>query len=287
MFAGMYIRRKIRVAVLDLYEGQPNQGMRCLREILLHFAEEQQLDLEWEEFEVRIEQQVPDLSFDLFISTGGPGSPLDSENCEWEKKYFGWMEQVERYNAAKEHHFKKHVFCICHSFQLACRHYAIAQVTKRKSTAFGVFPIHMLTEGKKEPVFSGLKDPFYAVDSRDYQVIQPDKARLRKIGAHVLAIEKERPHVPLERAVMAIRFNSYMIGTQFHPEADAVGMSMYLQREDKKETVIAEHGAQKWSTMIEQLNDPDKIMWTQEHVIPNFLKKAIAQFQDAGEPVDG
>jgi len=95
---------------------------------------------------------------------------------------------------------------------------------------------------KERARFCRLHDPFYTVDSRDYQVIQPDEGRIKQLGAHVLAIEKERPHVPLERAVMAIRFSSYMIGTQFHPEADATGMSMYLQREDKKKTVIAEHG---------------------------------------------
>jgi len=83
--------------------------------------------------------------------------------------------------------------------------------------------------------------------------------------------------VPLERAIMAIRFNRYMLGTQFHPEADASGMSMYLQREDKKKTVIENHGVEKWKSMIEQLNDPDKIMWTNAHVIPNFLQQATNQ----------
>jgi len=170
---------------------------------------------------------------------------------------------------------KKHVLFICHSFQLACRYFEIAGITRRKSTAFGVFPVHLQEDGKNEPIFAGLHDPFYTVDSRDYQVIQPDEGRIKQLGAHVLAIEKERPHVPLERAVMAIRFSSYMIGTQFHPEADATGMSMYLQREDKKKTVIAEHGEEKWRSMIEQLDDPDKIRWTYSHVIPNFLDNAL------------
>jgi len=71
--------------------------------------------------------------------------------------------------------------------------------------------------------------------------------------------------------------SSYMIGTQFHPEADATGMSMYLQREDKKKTVIAEHGEEKWRSMIEQLDDPDKIRWTYSHVIPNFLDNALKE----------
>jgi hypothetical protein len=78
---------------------------------------------------------------------------------------------------------------------------------------------------------------------------------------------------------MAIRFNEYMIGTQFHPEADAEGMTMYLQRNDKKKTVIENHGKEKWKSMIEQLNDPDKIMSTQAHVIPNFLSIAVEHLQ--------
>jgi len=52
-------------------------------------------------------------------------------------------------------------------------------------------------------------------------------------------------------------------------------MSMYLQRDDRKHTVIAEHGEAKWRSMIEQLNDPDKILWTYSHIIPNFLDSAL------------
>jgi len=99
------------------------------------------------------------------------------------------------------------------------------------------------------------------------------------MGGSILAIEKERPHVNLERAIMAARFNEYMIGTQFHPEADAIGMSMYLQTEEKKKTVIENHGEAKWSSMIEHLNDPDKIMHTYQHILPNFLRVATHSLQ--------
>ena len=124
-----------------------------------------------------------------------------------------------------------------------------------------------------------MKDPFYAVDSRDYQVIEPNHNQLNSIGAKVLAIEKERPHILLERAIMAVRFNSYMIGTQFHPEADAIGMSMHLQTEEKKKTVIENYGFEKWASMIEHLNDPDKIMYTYAHILPNFISDAVKSLQ--------
>jgi|HubBroStandDraft_1064217.scaffolds.fasta_scaffold14440_2 homoserine O-succinyltransferase len=270
-------KKRVRVAILDLYEGQANQGMRCIRELLADFSLNHDLRLTVDEFEVRLEKKVPDLSYDIYISSGGPGSPLDSINTAWEEAYFGWLELVESHNRTADPATRKHVLFICHSFELICRHYAIAEVTSRRSTAFGVFPIHLLEGAAEEPVFAGLQDPFYAVDSRSYQVIQPDHQRIADMGGRILAIEKERPHVPLERAIMAIRFSNAMIGTQFHPEADPTGMSMYLRRDDRKQTVIAEYGEEKWKSMIDQLEDPDKIRWTYSHVIPNFLSYAFEQ----------
>jgi hypothetical protein len=80
---------------------------------------------------------------------------------------------------------------------------------------------------------------------------------------------------------MALRFNQYFIGTQFHPEADPIGMLMYLQREDKKKTVIENHGEEKWRSMLEHLQDKEKIIWTHNHVIPNFLNHAVGELVDA------
>lgn len=272
------MKRPIRVAILDLYEGQANEGMRCIRDLLRRFGNDNYARMEWDEFEVRINNQLPDLSYDIYISSGGPGSPLDSRGGQWEREYFSWLQQVENYNKSADHALKKYVLLICHSFQITCRYYELAKITKRRSTAFGIFPVTMLEDGLREPVFSGLENPFYAVESRDYQVVQPNEERLQASGAKLLAIEKERPHVPLERAVMAIRFNKYMIGVQFHPEADAEGMTMYLQREDRKRMVIENYGPKKWQSMISSLNDPGKIIWTQAHVIPNFLLMATTQF---------
>jgi homoserine O-succinyltransferase/O-acetyltransferase len=271
--------KAVRIAILDMNEGKPNQGMRCIREILNQFGDANNIDLEWDEFEVRLQQQIPDLSYDIYISSGGPGSPLESEGSQWESVYFKWLDNVLDFNAGDNNVQKKKVFFICHSYQLVCRYLKIAVVSKRKSTAFGVFPIHLLPAGTEEPVFNGLKNPFYSVDSRDFQVVAPNHNKLHQMGATILAIEKERPHVPLERAIMAIRFNEHMIGTQFHPEADPTGMSMHLQTEDKKKTVIENYGQEKWQSMIDQLNDPDKIMWTYAHILPNFLSLAIESFQ--------
>ena len=270
-------KAKIRIAILDLYEGQPNQGMRCIRDIISHWSQSNELDVQKNEFDVRLKNEFPDTSHDIYISSGGPGSPLESRFKNWDIGWCHWLNEMVRWNENPSHSQKKYILFICHSFQLASRYFNVGLVRKRRSTAFGVFPVHMLEAGKEEPVFDGLKDPFYAVDSRDFQVVQPNNDLLNNMGGNVLCIEKERSHVPYERAMMGIRFNKYMIGAQFHPEADPIGMKIRLEGEDKKKTVIENYGEEKYKSMLEQLNDPDKILWTHTHVLPNFLNQAVEQ----------
>jgi homoserine O-succinyltransferase len=268
-------KSSVRIAVLDLYDGHPNQGMRCIHEILDSWSTQVSVNTTIDYFEVRKELSLPDLSYDMYISSGGPGSPLESRYEDWDIAWCEWLDEIIRWNNNPDNERKKYVFFICHSFQLACRYFNAGVVCKRRSTSFGVFPVHLLKESKQENVFQGLRDPFYAVDSRDYQVIQPLKSSIEEMGGAVLCIEKPRPHVPYERAVMGIRFNKYMVGTQFHPEADAAGMKIYLSTEEKRKTIIENHGEEKLLDMLAHLSDPDKIVLTQSKVLPNFLTHSL------------
>ncbi|MBL7856341.1 MAG: GMP synthase [Cyclobacteriaceae bacterium] len=248
--------------------------MRGIRQLIEEFEADCHMMVKYEIFDVRLKAEVPDLNFDLYISSGGPGSPLDSEGSLWEKRYFGLVDDIRAYNAQHPEK-KKHMLMICHSFQIFCRYYGYGVVSKRKSTSFGVMPVHKTFEGHHDPLFRSLNDPLWAVDSRDYQITQPNMEKIDAGGGALLCIEKFRPHVDLERAVMAIRFDEAFIGMQFHPEADAVGMRMYLLREEKKELVIEKHGEKKYWEMLDHLNDPDKIMLTYATVIPRFLMIAL------------
>ena len=264
----------IRIAILDLYEGVPNEGMRGIRQLIEEFEVDFRCPVKYDLFDVRLQASVPELDYDVYISSGGPGSPLDSAGSLWERKYFSLMEGIRLHNQQFPLE-KKHVLLICHSFQVFCRYYSYGLVSKRKSTSFGVTPIHKTMEGHHDPLFRSMGDPFWAVDSRDYQITEPNFAKIQSGGGAVLSLEKYRPHVDLERAVMSIRFDDAFVGTQFHPEADAPGMRMYLLREDKKELVIEKHGEKKYWEMLEHLNDPDKIMQTYSTVVPRFLMTAL------------
>lgn len=257
-----------------MYEGTANEGMRGIREIIEAFAVDNHKEVRYDIFDVRSNADVPGLEYDAYISSGGPGSPLDSAGSLWEQRFFALMEAIKHHNQEMPEQ-PKHVFLICHSFQVFCRYYEFGVVSKRKSTSFGVMPCHKTDEGQHDPLLRSLNDPFWVVDSRDYQLTQPDIDKIEEDGGSVLCIEKFRPHVKFERAVMAIRFDNAFFGTQFHPEADATGMRKYLLRDDKKKIVIDKFGEEKYWDMLEHLNDPDKIMLTHNTVLPRFLMNAL------------
>lgn len=267
--------KKIKVAVIDMNNGAANQGMRGIIEILGKYEQDHDVAFSLEIFDLRQKGELPGLDHNLYISTGGPGSPYDGEGEDWENRFFELLEKIHEHNLSGEQE-KKYVFLICHSFQLACRKFGLGNVTERKSNAFGIFPINLTEEGEQEPFFKGLTNPFYSVDSRDWQVIEPDEAAFAAFGAKILALEKERPNVDLERCIMAIRFSDEIIGTQFHPEADPTGMRMHLLREDKKKSIIENHGEEKYYDMLDSLEHPERISLTQSVILPNFITKAIS-----------
>jgi homoserine O-succinyltransferase/O-acetyltransferase len=260
----------IKVAILDLYNGIPNQGMRCIKELVqAHPA-----NLEYQVFDVRQHNEVPRAEdFDIYISSGGPGNPSEGDGV-WDKKYFDLIDTLWQHNLVAENH-KKHIFFICHSFQMVCGHFGLGEVTRRQSTSFGIFPVHKTLRGKLDPIFEGLYDPFFAVDHRDYQLVQPDLKVFRKFGATILALEKIRTHVEYERAIMAVRLSPEFVGVQFHPEADAVGMAAHFEKVENKQKVIDNHGEKKYKTMIRDLHDPKKIAFTHKTLIPTFLNNAL------------
>ncbi len=258
-----------RLAILDMYDGAPNQGMRCIKDIVLQFAGK----VDYEVFDVRGKAEVPDLSFDFYLSTGGPGNPLEGDG-NWDAKYYAWLQAVWTWNQHQTE--KKPVFFICHSYQMAVNFFNLAEVTDRRTMSFGTFPVHLTDAGAEEHIFDGLNNPFWAADFRFYQVTQPNEDRFEELGASILALEKIRPHVPLERAIMAIRFSPEMIGVQFHPEADPEGMISHFIEPERREAVITEHGAEKYHRMLADMRHPRRIMHTYNRILPQFIEQAIA-----------
>lgn len=261
----------LRAALLDMYNGEKNRGIPMLRDMLGRYDH----SISFDHFDVRARNEVPDLSYDIYLFSGGPGDPLESDK-PWFEPFYSLIEDLWQWNRY-DNEPKKHVFFICHSFQMACHHFRLGEVSERFKMSFGTYPVHKTHWGKEEPFFQGLPDPFYIADFRRYQVTKPNLERFREMGAHILSLEKLRPHVHFERALMAVRFSPEMIGTQFHPEADPAGLLSYFMEPERKKSIVEEHGEARYDRMLRDLANPQKIRRTFETLIPRFLENAIEQ----------
>lgn len=255
----------IQVAILDMNDGNANMGINCLIDIVTTWGKRKKLLIQYQVFEVRKKQEIPSLNFDIYLSSGGPGSPIDSQHLNWDIKYTQWLNTILK--------SKKLVLLICHSFQIACRHFNLGNVCLRKSKQLGVLPVHYT---QTDSLFEGLPDPFFTLESRLYQIIEPQDDILKKMGAKIIALEKQRPEVPLERAIMGIQFSPNMYGVQFHPEGDAKKLIPYFNRSDIKNSMINEFGILKWENTMQLLERPDTIENTYQNFIPNFLDKLLS-----------
>lgn len=260
---------KLKLAILDMYEGTRNLGMTNIQDIVQMFR----TDLDYQVFDVRSAVKVPDLSHDIYIFSGGPGNPLVGDES-WLAPFHDLIDELWHYNRSEEGP-KKYVFFICHSFQMACHHFGLGEINRRRKKSFGTFPVHKTLQGEHEWLFSLLDEPFWVADFREYQVVQPNHERFLAIGAQLLCVEKDRPHLELERAMMAVRFSPEMIGTQFHPEADPKGMREYFAEPERMAAILDEYGQEKYDNMVTHLNDPGKIARTHATILPLFLKDAI------------
>lgn len=264
----------IKIAILDLYNGIANKAIGGFEKILQQYRARHHVDLVWQVFDVRKSNHLPDTSFDIYISSGGPGNPF-SQDEEWDKSYFKLINKLFAHNASLSKS-KKHVLFVCHSFQLLCRQYGLGEVSLRNIPSFGVVEVDFVNDGNEDVVFNGVSDPFYVVDSRSWQVTNLDLDAFQKMGAGLLAIERDRGN-GLPRALMAIRFDDYFVATQFHPEVEPDVMQLRLQMDDNKQDVINEYGEEGYQRMLDELYEEQKLIHTYKTIIPNFLNEAINQ----------
>ena len=271
---GIMNKPQIKVATIDLYNNERNEGMRCIKEIVADAGKKNNnIDLKYDVFETRYKGDIPDLSYDIFISSGGPGSPFEDEDKKWDKDYLTLLDKIWNHNQKSEQ--KKYIFFICHSFQMMARYFQFGEVNQRFINSFGVMPFIKTDEGKNDPIIKDLTDPFYAADIRHWQVVNPNQKKIDEFGAKILSWEIPEEENKDNPAITSIRISNEIAGTQFHPEADPESMLFHFKQDERKKFIIDRYNEDRYWEMIGLLEQPDKIKLTRKTVIPTFLNNAI------------
>lgn len=268
-------KQKVKIVTIDLYNNERNEGMRCIREIVTDAINaNRDIEITYDVFETRYKGEIPDLNFDIFISSGGPGSPFEDEDKQWDKDYFTLLDKIWRHNQNSNDQ-KKYMFFICHSFQMMARYFQFGEVNRRFINSFGVMPFEKTEDGKNDIILQNLSNPFYAADIRHWQVVNADNKIINELGAKILSWEIPENENKNNPAITAVRISDEIVGTQFHPEADPESMLYHFRLEERKNFIINRYNEDRYNEMIEWLEHPDKIKLTRKTVLPNFLNRAI------------
>jgi GMP synthase-like glutamine amidotransferase len=264
----------LRIVIVDMNAGVKNHAMRCFRDIVDHFLKHARRDNPSLDATTTIVQprnlgELPPAQCDVYLSTGGPGSPFDGYDEPWCIGYRRFLDELV------DEHLRgtpnsRAALLVCHSFEIAVEHFGFASMEKRDKRKFGVMPVYMTEEGLKSPLLGPFGDRLFVWEHREWEAVGLDENKLAETGGELWARES-RDGVSKGRGLAAFRFAPPIEGTQFHPEADKAGALAWMDDPEQREAAITAYGELTYERMRKSLNDPKRIDRTFYTLIPGWL----------------
>jgi GMP synthase-like glutamine amidotransferase len=253
-----------------------NQAMRCLRGLAAAFFQHVArrnpgLACELVEVSPRDTADPVPRDCDLYLSSGGPGSPFDGDGQGWADDYGRFSDDVVA-SAARGGADQRALFAICYSFEMVVRHFKLARIGPRTERKFGVMPVYTTGEGQRHPLLAAFGDRLFAFEHRNWEAIDLDERRLRALGGRLLARES-RDGVSKGRAILALEVAPGVEAVQFHPEADRPGVMNWVARPEQAAAFKAVYGEVTYQAMLRTLDDPRRLARTFALVIPGWLAR--------------
>jgi homoserine O-succinyltransferase len=171
--------RPLRLAIIDMNNAHVNQAMRCLRGLAASFFEHVQrhnpgLPCELVEVSPRDTGDLIPRDCDLYLSSGGPGSPFDGDGQGWADDYGRFSDHVVEH-AVRGGADQRALFAICYSFEMVVRHFKLANIAPRAERKFGVMPIYTTSDGQRHQLLASFGDRLFAFEHRNWEAIDLDE----------------------------------------------------------------------------------------------------------------
>jgi GMP synthase-like glutamine amidotransferase len=268
--------RSLRVCIVDMNDGHVNQAMRCLRGLVDQFFHRVELNnpevaCSVSEVSPRDTDDLIPRDADLYLASGGPGSPFDGDGMAWSRDFADFASGVAE-SASRGGENQRAVFGVCYSFELLVRHFGVATIAPRTDRKFGVMPIYTTVEGQDHPLLRAFGDRLFAFEHRNWEAIDVNAATLRSLGGRVLARES-RDGTSKGRAILGIDIAPGVEAVQFHPEADRAGVVNWVARPEQAAAFKATYGESTYRAMLRTLDDPQRLARTYALVIPGWLSR--------------
>jgi len=265
----------LRLSLVDMNNGVPNEAVRCFRRLLDAFAARvraanPRLPVLQEHVQPRNLGELPSQQADLILSSGGPGSPHDGWEEPWCTGYRVFLDSVLDRNA-QHPDTAPAAFVVCHSFEIAIQHFRFAEMARRQELKFAIFPAYVTEEGARCDFLQPFGERLFVWEHRRYQAVGLDAPRLRAQQGAVLARESRPARTDKGEAVLGLRFGPGLEGTQFHPEADRPGVLAWIHRPEHTTALRDAYGHSLLERMIRTLDDPGRLARTYALLIPGWL----------------
>jgi homoserine O-succinyltransferase/O-acetyltransferase len=256
--------------------GHVNQAMRCLRGIVSNFFDHVRkhnpgLPCVLGEVSPRDTGAVVPADYDLYLSSGGPGSPYEGDGMPWVTEYGTFLDGLVN-DASRGGADQRALFAICYSFEMVIRHFRVAAVVPRTDRKFGVMPIYTTPEGQEHPLLKPFGDRLFAFEHRSWEAVDLDDHKLSALGGKLLARES-RDGISKGRAILGLDVTAGVEAVQFHPEADRPGVMNWVARPEQAAAFKATYGELTYQAMLRTLDDPRRLARTYAIVIPGWMSR--------------
>jgi hypothetical protein len=271
----------LRLTLVDMNNGVPNEAVRCFRRLLDGFAARvraanPRLTVLLEHVQPRNLGELPSKHADLVLSSGGPGSPHDGWDEPWCTGYRTFLDTVLD-RAGQNPERAPMAFVVCHSFEIAIRHFRLAEMTRRQDLKFAIFPAYLTEEGERTDYLQPFAERLFVWEHRRWQAVGLDASRLLQQRGAVLARESRPGQTDKGEALLALRFGPGLEGTQFHPEADRPGVLAWIHRPEHTAALRDAYGHSLLERMMKTLDDPTRLARTYALLIPGWLASRYNQ----------
>ena len=265
----------LRLSLVDMNNGVPNEAVRCFRRLFDGFvnrvrAANPRLNIHLEHVQPRNLGELPSSHADLVLSSGGPGSPHDGWDEPWCTRYRVFLDGVVD-KAMKDPEDAPAAFLVCHSFEIAVQHFQFAQMTHRQDLKFAIFPAYLTDDGRRSDFLQPFGERLFTWEHRRWQAVGLDALRLRAPLGAQLASESRPGKRDKGEAILALRFGPGLEGTQFHPEADRPGVLAWIHRPEHTMALKDAYGNSLYERMMKTLEDPGRLARTFALLVPGWL----------------
>jgi GMP synthase-like glutamine amidotransferase len=266
---------ELELCVIDMNGGAANRAIGNLRALIApFFADIRRLGLEGRLRIVapRARREPIPVDCDLYVASGGPGSPLEGDGHRWGLEFRTLVERLlERRGAAAGR--PQRLFAICFSFELLVHQLALGALQPAQPRVAGVWPVTHTPFGRGHPLLGALPTPFSVLEVREWMVSEVAGS----LGEHPVRVlaSAAGPTASTRAVLEALSIGESIEAVQFHPEADPREVAQWLASKECARSIVDEHGAARYAEMIRAASATDGLPRTHSCVVPEWLVRSF------------